>query len=323
MWLNFFPPSGGVSPTLSPQTIVTGLNVDCEKHCRIPFGGYAQVHAEPKPTNDALLSRTVGGISLGPTGNIQGTYKFLSMLTGCLIQARSFTPLPMPSDVIHAVNAMETPDPDTWQDLNDSPKDHKDDEYHPYPEDDISLDPDANSIDLQELMELHEDASVHDGSHQGVENIDPPQDPEHQAGHQGGDELQMDSIGIANSGVPDLGQIEHEDLSDMHTNTSNEVLVEPNADQADESDEEAARTYYITRSGRRVKMRKDLFENFSFNQQEYKDEPEDIKENFSPNAQTPSVHTTFGIQQSNNKVRVECSSNDTILQHAFTQYSLK
>jgi hypothetical protein len=91
MWLNFFPPSGGVSPTLSPQTIVTGLNVDFERHCRIPFGGYAQVHAEPKPTNDALLSCTVGGISLGPTGNIQGTYKFLSKLTCCLIQARSFT----------------------------------------------------------------------------------------------------------------------------------------------------------------------------------------------------------------------------------------
>jgi hypothetical protein len=170
MWLNFFPPSGGVSPTLSPQTILTGLNVGCEKHFRILFGGYAQVYAEPKPTNDALLLRTVGGISLGPTGNIQGTYKFLILLTGCLIQARSFTPLPMPSNIIHAVNAMKTPDPETWQDLNDSTKHQRDDEYHPYPEDNISLDLDANSIDLQELMELHDDALVHDGSHQRVGN---------------------------------------------------------------------------------------------------------------------------------------------------------
>ena len=42
MWLNFFPPKGGVSTTLSPQAIVTGLTPDCMKHCRIPFGGYAQ-----------------------------------------------------------------------------------------------------------------------------------------------------------------------------------------------------------------------------------------------------------------------------------------
>jgi hypothetical protein len=67
---------------------------------------------------------------------------------------------------------------------------------------------------------------------------------EHLAVHPGEDELQMESNGIANSGVPDFEQVEHEDLSNRHTNTSNEVQVELNAGQADESDEEAARTYY-------------------------------------------------------------------------------
>jgi hypothetical protein len=69
-------------------------------HFRIPFGAYAQVHAESDPSNNAMVSKTVGRISLGPTGNIQGTYRFLSILSGKQIQDRSFTPLPMPSDVI-------------------------------------------------------------------------------------------------------------------------------------------------------------------------------------------------------------------------------
>ena len=106
MWLNFFPPKGGVSTTLSQQAIVTGLAPDAEKHCKMPFGGYAQIHAEPTQTNDVMVSRTVGGISLGPTGNIQGTYKFLSLLTGNVIQARSFTILPMPTEIIKMVESM-------------------------------------------------------------------------------------------------------------------------------------------------------------------------------------------------------------------------
>ena len=43
-WLNSFPPVDGVSTTLSPRSIVVGLNVDYNKHCRIEFGTYAQVH---------------------------------------------------------------------------------------------------------------------------------------------------------------------------------------------------------------------------------------------------------------------------------------
>ena len=106
MWLNFFCPKGGVSNHISPHTIITGMIPDATKHCRIPFGGYAQVHVEPTRSNDVMIARTVGAISLGPTGNIQGTYKFLSLLTRRLIQARSFTPLPMPQDVITVVNEM-------------------------------------------------------------------------------------------------------------------------------------------------------------------------------------------------------------------------
>ena len=105
-WLNFFPPKHSISPRLSPEAIIRGRSVDAKLHCRIPFGGYAQVHKGNEPINDVLTSRTVGGISLGPTGNMQGTYKFLSTLTSKLIKGTQFTPLPMPQEVIQIVNNM-------------------------------------------------------------------------------------------------------------------------------------------------------------------------------------------------------------------------
>jgi hypothetical protein len=67
MWLNSFCPKGGVSAHISSQTIITGLTPNAVKHCRIPFGGYAQVHVEFTPLNDVMVSRTVGAIALGPT----------------------------------------------------------------------------------------------------------------------------------------------------------------------------------------------------------------------------------------------------------------
>jgi hypothetical protein len=106
MWVNFFLPKGGISSTLSPQAIVIGLSPNEEKHCRISFGAYAKVHANNTQSNSAMISRTVGAIALGPTGNIQGTYKFMSLLTGKLIKARAFTPLPMPEEVIKQVEEM-------------------------------------------------------------------------------------------------------------------------------------------------------------------------------------------------------------------------
>jgi hypothetical protein len=40
-WINAFPHRLGVSQTLSPRTLVTGLHVHYNKHCRIEFGQYA------------------------------------------------------------------------------------------------------------------------------------------------------------------------------------------------------------------------------------------------------------------------------------------
>ena len=142
MWVKFFPPKGGISNTLSPQAIVTGLSPNAERHCRLPFGAYAQVHADNTQSNSAMISRTIGAICLGPTGNIQGTYKFMSLLTGRLIKARSFTPLPMPEEVIKQVEEMATANylPEKGQvDTYSDPMTAYGEYQPPNEEDDVSL----------------------------------------------------------------------------------------------------------------------------------------------------------------------------------------
>jgi hypothetical protein len=42
--LNFFPPTGGISPYYSPRMIMHQQTLDYEKHCSIPFGTYIQAH---------------------------------------------------------------------------------------------------------------------------------------------------------------------------------------------------------------------------------------------------------------------------------------
>jgi hypothetical protein len=103
MWLNTFPPTGGVSPNMSPRTLVTGRNMDYNKHCRIKCGAYAQTHEDH---DNGMGSRTTGAIALRPTGNAQGGYYFLSLTTGRRINRTHWTELPMPAEVIDRVHAL-------------------------------------------------------------------------------------------------------------------------------------------------------------------------------------------------------------------------
>jgi hypothetical protein len=113
----------------------------CRKALQNPFGAYAQVHANAQ-NNSAMISRTVGAISLGPTGNIQGTYKFMSLLTGRLIKARSFAPLPIPEEVIKQVEEMTPISHLSDQDeanTDSDPRTAYPEHQLPHDDDDISL----------------------------------------------------------------------------------------------------------------------------------------------------------------------------------------
>ena len=102
-WLNSVPSNMGVSPTMSPRTIITGQLLDYHKHCRYEFGEYIQTHEEH---DNSLLSCKVGAIALRPTGNQQGGYFFMSLHTGRIINRLHTTKLPMPAEVITRVDQL-------------------------------------------------------------------------------------------------------------------------------------------------------------------------------------------------------------------------
>jgi hypothetical protein len=65
---------------------------------------YCEVHDEPAPTN-TMVTLSNPAIVLGPTGNLQGTYKFISLATRKKVKRCAFTPYPMPDLVIKKVEA--------------------------------------------------------------------------------------------------------------------------------------------------------------------------------------------------------------------------
>jgi hypothetical protein len=106
--LNMFPGANGVSDTLSPRAIVTGLpEVDCNK-LRVEFGSHVQVFEdnEPRPGTNSTATRTTGAIALNPTGDAQGDYYFMSLTTGARLSRHQWTELPITADVIKAVEAI-------------------------------------------------------------------------------------------------------------------------------------------------------------------------------------------------------------------------
>ena len=76
-WLNCH--KNGIHMTLSLCTIVTGLTIDFNKHCKLPFGKYMQ---NAWTTQQFIIAKDSRAIVLGATGNAQGCYYFLSLRTG-------------------------------------------------------------------------------------------------------------------------------------------------------------------------------------------------------------------------------------------------
>jgi hypothetical protein len=72
-WLNAFPRRLGVSQTLNPRAVITGLSVDYNKHCRIEYGQYVQTHEKP---NNSMATPIISTLALRPTGNQQDGYYF-------------------------------------------------------------------------------------------------------------------------------------------------------------------------------------------------------------------------------------------------------
>jgi hypothetical protein len=71
---------------------------------------FCQVHEEDNPRN-IHIARTKGAIYLGPSGNLQGGFKFIALNSGKKIVRRSWDVIPMPDLVIARVNALGSDHP--------------------------------------------------------------------------------------------------------------------------------------------------------------------------------------------------------------------
>jgi hypothetical protein len=108
--LIFFSTKGRVSETLSPKTMMSGETLDNKKHLSLQNGQYCQVREADNPRN-SQLSRTKGAISIGPSVNLQGGFKFMALNTRNKIVRCSSDVIPMPDAVIARVNALGSDQP--------------------------------------------------------------------------------------------------------------------------------------------------------------------------------------------------------------------
>jgi hypothetical protein len=166
--INLVPHKTGLT-NISPTEAFKGRKIDFKRDLRVGFGEYAEVF-DPYSDN-TMRPRTQAGISLGPTGNLSGSVKFLSLATGRTITRDQFTILPIPDNVIQHMNNLASiaaekykaniQDPihismDPNQDFSAN-ADEVDEPYQEYaPDPTISIQeevhPQENTIELQDIV---------------------------------------------------------------------------------------------------------------------------------------------------------------------------
>ena len=88
LWVNSAPSDRGVSDRFSPCKIVTHQELDYKKHCKGFLGEFIHAHGDSDVTKDMQPS-TCQGLLLGPTSNIQGTYKVFDPNMGKVKEPKS------------------------------------------------------------------------------------------------------------------------------------------------------------------------------------------------------------------------------------------
>ena len=183
--LNGFPKEDGVSEHMSPHSIVTGrARMDYNK-IPLEFGSYVQLLDRSVNT---IRSRTIGAIALNPTGDENGTYRFMSLKTGQVLTKGPgcWTEVPVTYLAIAHVEALAKQEGQPLlQDSNllvewrpNQPFDEDDgydDNYEPSvanSEDDVELEAD-DPID-KELVGTSEDTQGNGTVTQGLSQEDPP-----------------------------------------------------------------------------------------------------------------------------------------------------
>ena len=102
MMINAVPATNVISTQFAPREIVTGRRLNL-KHIKAGFGDYIEASSDEIVTND-MKSRTQGCISLGPSGNWQGSQVCFDLETGRVVLRMNIKVLPMPDSVIQVIN---------------------------------------------------------------------------------------------------------------------------------------------------------------------------------------------------------------------------
>jgi hypothetical protein len=89
---------------------MSGETLDYKKHLILHVGHYCQVHEEDNPRN-SQIARTKGAISLGPSGNLKGGFKFMALNTRKKIVHRTWDVITIPYLGISRVNTLGSDQP--------------------------------------------------------------------------------------------------------------------------------------------------------------------------------------------------------------------
>jgi hypothetical protein len=113
--LNQLPADDDVSDTLSPNTIMTGkANPDYNK-MSVEFGAYEQIYEPTIFATNTLRSRTTGAIALTATGNAQGDYYFMSLVSGRRVSRHQWTVVPVMDAAIDRVEQIAAAENQPWE----------------------------------------------------------------------------------------------------------------------------------------------------------------------------------------------------------------
>ncbi len=104
MSINNMPSASGISTQYSPRGLILCTRLKYKQNCHAQFVSYCKVHEDNQPTNTmTMVFLTTPAICCGPTGNLQDSYFFFSLVTGLLIKCRKWSELPVPDAVIEWV----------------------------------------------------------------------------------------------------------------------------------------------------------------------------------------------------------------------------
>ena len=116
-WFHALPHHNGISTTMNPHEIITGMILDYNHHCKHEYGDYVQTHEQH---DNPMSLQTIGDTAMRPSGNEQSGHYYISLNTSRRLNHNNVTPLPMPSEVIDHVHiiAHRAPIGLTFADIN-------------------------------------------------------------------------------------------------------------------------------------------------------------------------------------------------------------